>query len=253
MPYLTSVILALGLILGSPGMPMEETGPFDDVSVSRDTATVKVRVPGSSQTRPSVPDERSGGPGSLSKVPDVPCTPDFPGVCAVLLDSGVPRGGVSVVQVAREAAASLRVPAPVPVIGPDPQVNEWKFVAVGYPLWLWTEHADVVSTSVSSQGIVIGITARRVSTSFDMGDGSTVVCRQMSRYPGAMNPPRPSPDCGHTYLKLPKTPGSYSVVASASWEATWSAQGMSGTVMLTSTASRDVPIGELQSVLVPRR
>ena len=38
--------------------------------------------------------------------------------------------------VARELMVRLQLPDPTPQIGPDPEGNEWKMGAVGYPLWL---------------------------------------------------------------------------------------------------------------------
>ncbi len=226
---------------------------WGQTNVSNGTITVRSGQAG--QTRQPVIDQRTGAPRPVPtqaatrcvETPTNPCVPIGWGPIAPA------SPGPDIAAAARQAVAALSVPAPTPQIGPDPNLNEWKIVAVGYPIWIWTDHPDQLATTVTSQGITITIVAQRTSTRFDLGDGTIRICTTMSRYPGPMNPPKPSPDCGHTYLKLPKTPGSYTITATATWQATWTAQGLAGTATLTASATRDVPIGELQSVLVPRR
>lgn len=119
---------------------------------------------------------------------------------------------------------------------------------VGYPLWVWAEGGDSVSRSVTEQGISIDITAVRDRVVFDFGDGTSRTCTSMTPLPRAFTPGAPSPDCGHVYTKASLPSGSYRVAATAYWTFRWSALGYSGTLPGRVSASREVPVGELQSL-----
>lgn len=150
----------------------------------------------------------------------------------------------------RSLVSRLEVPVPTPSVGPDPSVNEWDMAVVGYPLWLWTDTPASMDSSVSGYGITITMNARRVSTTFDMGDGNKVTCARMTAYPRSVKPATPSPTCGYVYSwpSLPK--GNYTVTATSRWEVAWSAVGFSGTLPLSASASRELPVGELHAVVV---
>ena len=155
--------------------------------------------------------------------------------------------------VLREAAAKITLPAVQPQIGPDPSVNKWGIVAVGYPIWLWTPGTDRVASTVTAQGITVSIDARRTATTFAMGDGTTVRCTTMTPYPGPSNPPVESPTCGYRYPKLPATPGAgYDIRATTAWTVTWSALGQTGTFTMTRAATRHIDVAEIQSVITAR-
>lgn len=153
----------------------------------------------------------------------------------------------------RTLLAHLRAPEPTVHVGPDPSVNEWDMTVVGIPLWLWTDAPRTVSTAASGSGIAISIEATIDSITYDMGDGNQVRCTNWTPRPPVINPvDAPSPNCGHTYSwpSLPR--GEYTITATAHWTAQWSALGYSGSVPLASTATRDLPVGELQAVVVRR-
>ncbi len=146
--------------------------------------------------------------------------------------------------------ARLEVPVPTPSVGPDPSANEWNMAVVGYPLWLWTDTPASMDSSVSGYGITITMNARRVATTFDMGDGNRVTCARMTAYPASVKPGTPSPTCGYAY-SWPSLPnGNYTVTATSRWEVDWSAVGFSGTLPLIASASRELPVGELHAVVV---
>ncbi|WP_460742922.1 hypothetical protein [Mariniluteicoccus endophyticus] len=152
--------------------------------------------------------------------------------------------------VAAQAVADLRLPAGVPRVGPDPSHNEWNMVAVGYPIWLWTDDPASTSTTVNQQGITITITATRSETTFSMGDGTTVRCATSHRWTPAVAPGAPSPSCGHGYQQKPLRGTTYTITASSRWTAAWSALGQSGTIPLTRTSPpRQLEVGELVSVI----
>ncbi len=150
----------------------------------------------------------------------------------------------------RTLVSRLDIPAPRPRIGPDPSVNEWNMAVVGYPLWLWTDTSNTFHSALSGYGITITMNASRSHTTFDMGDGRTVRCTAMTPYNKTVTPATPSPTCGYTY-SWPSLPGrKYTVTATSHWSVAWEALGYSGTIPLTVTGSREIPVGELHAVVV---
>lgn len=147
---------------------------------------------------------------------------------------------------AARAVASLSVPEPVIVFGPEPTVNQWKVLAVGFPIWVWLEDPGQLGTSVSQDGIDIAMSASMGTVTFDWGDGTTSTCTQMRPRPPRVEPMTPSPDCGHTYMKA----GDYTVTATASWAVNWQALGQSGQIPLSSSAARTMPIRQFRTVVV---
>lgn len=141
--------------------------------------------------------------------------------------------------------AGLQFPAPRPIFGPDPNNNEWKMLAVGFPVWLWTRGPTTVTTSTSSSGFTFRMTARWRSTTFQMGDGATVTCRSMTKYSASVKSGTASPNCGHVYTKPSLPKGNYQVRAVADWDVTWSVAGYSGVLPAYNEASASIPIGEL--------
>lgn len=143
---------------------------------------------------------------------------------------------------------SLRFPAPKPIFGPDPNNNEWKMLAVGFPIWLTAGDTRSVTTTRSVSGLTFTLTARWRSTTFDMGDGRSVTCTKMAAYSEAVKAGTPSPTCGHTYTtpSLPK--GTYTVRTHSNWDVDWSVAGFSGTVPAYNTGDASIAIGELSAL-----
>lgn len=154
--------------------------------------------------------------------------------------------------VAQQAIAQMTLPDTTIKVGPPPSINEWKMAVVGYPLWLWIDTPDAQTTTVTQQGITITLNASRASTTFTMGDGTMETCETTTPWTEGVQPGTPSPTCGHTYLtpSLPK--GNYTITATAHWSVDWTALGQAGTVPLDVTGAADLPVGELQSVIVDR-
>ena len=163
--------------------------------------------------------------------------------------AAVPAVTVPPVVLAREAAATLDLPTQTVRIGPDPSLNRWDMLAVGYPLWLWREGGDTITESVSLGGVTLTMAATYRSTTYALGDGATLVCTTTTRWvAGAQPPGTPSPTCGHTYER----PGTYTVTATHAWDLNWSAMGESGSFPLTNVSSSAVEVGELASLVVGR-
>ena len=149
-----------------------------------------------------------------------------------------------------EVRVALHLPDPTPRFGPDPSVNEWKMLAVGYPIWLWTDAPTELSATATHDGLSMTLRAEWTSTSFEMGDGHTVTCTKTTEYP--KHPDRygaPSPTCGYTYQKRSKPGHDYTVTASTHWRVSWATGGHSGTLTTTYAGRRMLPIGELQALI----
>lgn len=174
------------------------------------------------------------------------CTAPLPGQPA----RPAPPTRAEVESVARSLLGRLQIPEATPFIGPDPAVNEWGMAVVGYPLWLWTPAMAPLSTTVSGQGLTIAMAAQPVATTFSMGDGRSVTCASTQPYPAGTTPGTPSPVCGHVYESPSLPKGTYTVTATTQWSVAWSALGYSGTLPVSRTASRPLPVGELQAVVV---
>ena len=161
----------------------------------------------------------------------------------------------------RRVTASLQLPQAYPQVGPDPDWNEWDMAVIGIPLWLWVEGDSHLTASNSDAGLAVSLDATHVSTTFQMGDGTTVTCATTKPYVRhAVAPGTPSPVCGHTYQVAPKSPsaassshqqpGTYTVTATTNWSVDWTAGGYSGTLATQMSGRRDLPVGELQAVVV---
>lgn len=184
--------------------------------------------------------------GRLLAMPGVAKAPTSPAPepSAPSAPAGPSRGDVEAV--ARSAVASLQVPYLMPQLGPDPSVNEWKMLVVGFPIWLWVENPAPWGTSVSQSGIDITLDAQFVGVVFDMGDGERPVsCDVMYRYNSYVEPGAPSPTCGYVYKHV----GQYTVTATSAWIVNWTAAGYSGQLWLETSNSRPLKIGELRAVV----
>lgn len=196
---------------------------------------------GSSNSKKKIPadDRRTIVLRCWAQTKDLSCF-DLDGPSGVSMLSGPVARAMAV-----NLVTSLRFPAPKPIFGPDPNNNEWKMLAVGFPVWLWTEGPTTVSTSASSNGFTFRMSARWRSTTFHMGDGTTLTCTAMTKYSASVKPGDASPNCGHVYTKPSLPKGTYQVRAVADWDVTWSVAGFSGVLPAYNEASASIPIGEL--------
>ncbi|GAB3769981.1 hypothetical protein FB382_001520 [Nocardioides ginsengisegetis] len=155
-------------------------------------------------------------------------------------------------QVAQIAIDSMRLSAINIGIAPEPGPNS--IGLVGMPVWMWANNPDnhtygPATASASAGGIRVTATARVEQITWDMGDGSEVVCRT----PGTPYKPsfgnRRSPDCGHIYDKSSahEPGGQYVVTATSDWVITWSGAGQTGTIRLNGLSrSVAITVGEAQ-------
>jgi len=150
----------------------------------------------------------------------------------------------------QEVAAQLKLPNPTPRVGPDPSVNEWNMLVVGFPIWLWTDRPTQISTTAHHDGLDFTLTATWTSTTFTMGDGNTKTCAATTIRPKALNPAtKPSPTCGYVYQTKSKIGHPYTVTAATHWQVNWTTNGYTGTFNHTYTGNRTLEIGELQSLI----
>jgi hypothetical protein len=154
------------------------------------------------------------------------------------------------VTAAREVIAKLKLPNPTPRFGPDPSVNEWNMLAVGFPIWLWTDQPTHLTTTAHHDGLTFHLTATWQNTTFTMGDGHTTTCTTTTTYPTHINKPgTPSPTCGYTYNTPSPKNHPYTVTAQTNWQITWTTAGQTGTLPHTYTGHRTLTIGELASLV----
>lgn len=245
------------------GFEMSRAGADGATGIIRSTTTTRGTSSSVSSTYPGPRRAaKSSGPSAGSLVPQQqsyidPSTGRLVQMLTNFIPNGAPAaapaavGAVSVppVVLAREAAATLQLPVQTVRIGPEPSLNRWNMLAVGYPLWLWREGAGTISESVALGGASLSMTATYQSTTYDMGDGTRVTCSASTPWvAGAQAPGSPSPTCGHSY----KRPGTYTITATHTWNLSWSGLGESGSFPLTNVSSTTVQVGELASVVVGR-
>ncbi|TDO92998.1 hypothetical protein C8D81_0774 [Enemella evansiae] len=216
------------------GQPSNGNPVIDRPLSPRDQARVAAGIP---------PVESCGG---LIGGPPVDCGGPAPAPVPVAGPPPPPDPRV----VAQQVLARLEIPAPTAYTGPDHTRNEWQMMVVGYPVWLWTTGPDSYTTTVTEQGLTMTLTARRTTTEFRLGDGTTKFCGRTTPYNNAVQPGARSPSCDHVYQK-PSKPGSYQISATTHWQVTWSALGQTGTLPFQRTGpTTELPVGELVSVRV---
>lgn len=163
-----------------------------------------------------------------------------------------PAPSITPAQAGAIAVARLQLPISTPGVGPDPDKNEWKMVAIGYPLWLWADgptHIGPVGQNVG--GLSVSLEARLARTVFRMGDGKSVSCTGGGTpYKAWVQPGAKSPNCGYVYQKPSLPAKEYRVTATTYWDVRWTVNGVSGVIQVPRQGSVDLPVGELQAVIV---
>lgn len=143
------------------------------------------------------------------------------------------------------ALLALALPEGTPQIGPDPSWNEWNALAVGYPIWLWTDTGQRAGNA-TQDGIRVSAHARAEKVTFTMGDGHAVSCATTTPYDRLRTKPgASSPTCGHTYERR----GTYAVTATVSWRVDWTADANSGSLLVERSGARTLRVIELESVI----
>lgn len=139
-------------------------------------------------------------------------------------------------------------------IGIAPKPGQGNVGLVGMPVWMWANHPDrhtygPATASASAGGITVSATARVHSITWDMGDGTTIVCDGPGTAYGPEFGKKASPDCGHVYRKSSAhEPGeTYTVTATSAWVVQWTGAGQTGTIRLNGLfRSVQITVGEAQ-------
>ena len=159
---------------------------------------------------------------------------------------------VTVAEVRESAIGQLQFGGPK--IGASPCVTAGSADActgtVGVPVWLWVgdDSGALPSDSASATAGPYSITATaKVSkVKWSLGDGQSTICQGTGT---AYDPDVhgwSSPHCG--FESGWKQPGTYTLTASYVWDITWSGD-QTGSATQTMSTTRQVTVGELQSVV----
>ena len=154
--------------------------------------------------------------------------------------------GIDIAGVVSQASLQLGVPAPVVRLGPDPSWNQWKLLAVGLPIWLWTEGVQPQTAATSMEGIDIQMQATPGGATVDWGDGTVIWCATMTSKTRYTDPLLMSPDCGHKY----EHPGDYTITVTQQWIVDWAALNQKGQLQLQSAGTYpNLPIRNFHAVV----
>ena len=154
--------------------------------------------------------------------------------------------GIDIAGVVSQASLQLGVPAPTVRLGPDPSWNKWKLLAVGLPIWLWTEGVQPQSAATSAEGIDIQMQATPGGATVDWGDGTVIWCATMTSKTRYTDPLLMSPDCGHKY----EHPGDYTITVTQQWIVDWAALNQHGQLQLQSVGTYpNLPIRNFHAVV----
>jgi hypothetical protein len=163
-----------------------------------------------------------------------------------------PGGGPTPREVAQLAIAQMNLRAINIGIAPKPGPNSVGIV--GMPVWMWAKAPNAhtfgpITASASAGGITITATAKVLKVTWDMGDGTKVVCKTAGTPYDPSYGRSDSPTCGHKYLKssAEEPTEQFEVSATSSWVITWSGAGQTGTIRLNGLVrSTQITIGEAQ-------
>lgn len=153
------------------------------------------------------------------------------------------RTTVSVQELAERAKAKIKLAKPN--VGSAPCAGAGCQGAVGFPVWLWTQALPTQSESASAGGRTVTVSDKVTKVTWDLGNGTTITCNGSGT---AYNPSMgwaTSPDCGvpNGYTQA----GRYTVTATFHHEVTYTGVNLPAEAV-TSTASTDVTIGEVQAI-----
>lgn len=166
-------------------------------------------------------------------------------------NEGVWIGQVDPADLAAQARKALPLPLPKVATSPNAAGDQ----LVGVPTWLWIDGGWApASATAALPGVSVTVTAVPESVTWDMGDGSKVVCRG----PGTpYDETRPSDeqttDCSHTYKRSSAgQPGErFAVAATLTWRVSWTASGVAGGGSLgavTRTSRLGLRVAEAQAL-----
>ena len=151
---------------------------------------------------------------------------------------------------AQQAVSQLTLPSPQIDASPSTGADQ----LVGLPTWLWLGQAAWQATSATAAvpGESVTATATPTSVSWNLGDGTTLVCRGPGTpYTASDSPAEPSPTCGHTFTasSAGRPDSAFAVTATVSWSVAWTGGGQNGTVPdLQTTDTAAFRVADVQSL-----
>lgn len=162
--------------------------------------------------------------------------------------SGTPL--VDPIDLAEQAIQRMRLK--VPRLGTTP-LNPEAPTVVGVPTWLWLADQDPqsygpITRTATAGATTVTATAHVTSVTWDLGDGTTIICAS----PGTPWTPAhgtgPSPNCGHTYQRpsLDQPDRTYDLTATTHWQVDWHGAGQTGQITFALTGSRELEVTEIQ-------
>lgn len=162
-----------------------------------------------------------------------------------------PEGGlVDPYQLALDALASVSIASPS--IRTSPSKGGSLYVQL--PTWLWLEQSwwEPSEATANAGRVQSTVRATPVSTSWTLGDGSSLTCRGPGT-PWRAGMPEGGSNCAHTYTSTSESRpgGTYDIEATVTIEVSWTTNvpGGGGTLpAITRTSSVDVEVGEIQAI-----
>jgi hypothetical protein len=190
-----------------------------------------------------------GGPGSWARKI---CLDEFGRSTATIV--WVPRR-VNPATMAERAERYLPLPAPSVSTSPPPD----RLLVVGLATWLWVDPSTwrPLSSTASVAGVSVTVTAVPERVTWQMGDGTTLVCRGPGRpYNPALSDEQQSTDCSHIYrhTSAGEPDQTFEIIATTEWHVTWTVSGAAGGgdlgVVRRTSPPLPVRVGEVQAVNV---
>lgn len=160
------------------------------------------------------------------------------------------------------AMAQVEEQLPTPVLRINPaDGDQYGYAYVTIETYFWVDQAvgqwAPVSATASLRGLSLTLTATPQQLEVSTGDGNVVVCEGAPPAYPAWNPDDFPEGCGHTYRDssaMADNGQTFPVSGTILWSTAWTAStGQSGTLDTLTTTSdvRDLPVAEIQAILVP--
>lgn len=156
---------------------------------------------------------------------------------------GTPPGVFDMVQI---AVSRLAPPPPQIALSPPPPAPQ----LVWLPTWLWIDESTwgARSATASVPGVTVTATATPAEVTWSMGDGESRTCQGAGTpWSDEFDARASSPTCGYTYTTPShrQAGGVYDLRATVTWQISWQAGGLEGTVSpLTTTSVASVEVVE---------
>jgi hypothetical protein len=149
--------------------------------------------------------------------------------------------------IARAAQENLRIrllPAPIPQLSPATHS------IVHLETWLAVQPVSAVSVTADIPGLWLTVSARVISTSFDLGDGVVITCAGTGQI-WRQHLTDVAAGCGHTFRRFDPVGRNRTLRIWLNWDVTWSSStGQSGSLDPVSSAERRIihPVREIQTI-----